>query len=212
MTNTSAVSKKFGAAKMLKQCALVLPFLMPSMLGATAQPGLAADRVVQILGVCGQADAQLEGNRRHVRTKLVSFQPDGFAGIVIEGVEGQRVDALKTLSLVFDPPAAGTSTFVLRIKTNGGKVQQFAIGDPNILPNIPTSPVPGSPSELQISAQTTDLLGANSTLKPDDIVAKYSFLFSCNKKNSRAEQNVESVFYGITPVSLLLEPITCNLK
>ncbi len=212
MVSNSAVTKIVGAETTLKKCALALALLASSMLGTTAQPGQAADRVVQLLGVCGQADAQFEGNRRHVRTRLISFQPDGFAGMVIDGVEGQRVDALNNLSLVFEPPAAGTSTFVLRIKTKGGKVQQFAIGDPDTLPNIPTSPVPGSPSELQISVRASDLLGANSVLKPDDIVAKYSFLFSCNKKNSRAEQNVESVFYGITPVSLLLEPVTCNLK
>lgn len=212
MTKQTEPKNHFAGLKQACRNSTVLGLTLSILIGASVQPAPAADRVVQLLGVCGLADAQFEGNRRHIRSRLISFQPDGYAGIVIDGVEGQRVDALKNLALVFEPPAAGISTFVLRIKTKGGKVQQFAIGDPNTLPNIPSEPVPGSPTDRQISVQSSDLLSANSTLKPDDIVAKYSFLFSCNKKNSRAEQYVESVFYGITPVSLLLEPITCNLK
>lgn len=212
MTKQTEPRTHFAGLKQARRNSTVLALALSMLIGASAQPALAADRVVQLLGVCGLADAQFEGNRRHVRTRLISFQPNGYAGIVIDGVEDQRVDALKNLSLLFEPPAAGTSTFVLRIKTKGGKVQEFAIGEPNTLPNIPAEPVPGSPTDRQISVQASDLLGANSTLKPDDIVAKYSLLFSCNKKNSRAEQYVENVVYGTRPVSLLLDPITCNLK
>jgi hypothetical protein len=196
-----------------KNLQLVLPVVLSSIMASIAQPAHAADRVLQVLGVCGAADAQYEGNRRHARSRLISFGPEGFAGILIEGVEGLKVDALRGLSVVFTLPDA-PSTFTLRIKTKGGKIQNFSIGDESSnLPNIPTGPVQGGEqNERQFTVQQDILIGGKSKLNPDDTIAKYSFLFSCNKKNSRSEQFVDSVFYGTAPVSLVLDPITCNLK
>ncbi|HEY9683587.1 MAG TPA: hypothetical protein V6C89_20195 [Drouetiella sp.] len=202
---------KFG-----KIALLALTMTSTVFFGAAVQPSCTANRVVQVLGVCGNGDAIVEGNRRHARSRLISFQPDGFAGMVIEGVEGLRIDALQPTNVAFEAPAtAGTSTFVLRIKTQSGKIQNFLISSDSTtsLPNLSPIPIPGgSAREFQVIATPSELVGGKSNLTSDDIVAKYSFLFSSNTTGSKAEQFIEGLFYGVAPVSLLLEPLTCNLR
>lgn len=198
----------------VRQKILLVPLLLSILLGANVQSTTAADRVFQVLGACGQADVQFEGNRKRGRSRLISYQPNGDAGFVLDGLEGVRVSALQNILVGFEPPAAGSSTFIMRVKTQANKVQQFLIGDDSStnLPNLETDPISGAPQSLSVSIQSADLVGGKSKLHPDDVIAKLSFLFSTNKKNTTVEQHVELVVYSFQPVSLLLDPVTCNLK
>jgi hypothetical protein len=55
------------------------------LLSTSVQPAHAADRVLQVLGKCGNADALYDGNGKKGRSHLISFAPTGFAGFVLEG-------------------------------------------------------------------------------------------------------------------------------
>jgi hypothetical protein len=112
---------------------------------APVTPAWSADRLFQVLGACGNANAQYSGNRKHGSTQLSSNQSDGVAGFVIERLEGKSISELQNVDVDFEPPAtAGVSTFILRVLVagpNGDRVQRFTIGpdsDPD-LPNLPTA-------------------------------------------------------------------------
>jgi len=197
----------------LSRALLSVIFTLPLV---TSAPVLAAERILQVLGACDRADAQYVGNRKHGRTELTSFQPSGDAGVLIEGVEGKTISQLATVVVEFEPPAtAGSSTFILRIKVeglNGDRVQRFTIGpdtDPD-LPNLPTRPVDGNRLEVQIPRNA--LLDEKSKLKLTDKITKYAFLFSTTKTNSTQVQHIDHVFYAGSPIYVVLEPLTCNLR
>jgi hypothetical protein len=200
--------------KNLELKTILVLIALPLLLSRSVPPAHAADRVLQVLGKCGNADAQYDGNGKRGRSHLISFAPTGFAGFVLEGVEGLKISNLRNILVAFDPPAEGTSEFVFRVKTSTGKIQNFTIGSNNSpsLPNLPTDIVQGAPDSLQVSFQSRDLINDKSNLHPDDIIAKCSFLFSCNKKNSRQDQFISVVFYNGMLTSLVLDPVTCNLK
>ncbi len=194
---------------------LWLPAILSMLILSSQTSALAEGRILQVLGVCGApfADAQFVGNRKHGRTHLVSFGPTGFAGFFIEGLEGVKISNLATIFLHFAPPPEGTSTFVMRIKTDDKKVQNFTIGPDtdSALPNLPTDiTLPDGSKDINI--QRASLTGGKSQLTTDDTIAKVSFLFSCDKANSKQELFIDDVYYAAQKVSLVLDPITCNLR
>lgn len=207
-----------NAVNQIPRSGLKLGIVFLSMAIATAAasnlPALAANRVVQVLGKCGSASAQYLGNRKHGNTELISFQPSGDAGIVIEGLEGKTISELQTIFIAFEPPEIlGTYTFVLRIKVAGeqsDKIQNFTIG-PDSNPNVPNLPTDTDGDTQSVNISSLDLVGGKSKLTGNEVVRKVSFLFS-SAKVSKQTLFIDDVRYAGFPVYLLLEPVTCNLK
>ncbi|CAN5270715.1 hypothetical protein BH10CYA1_BH10CYA1_36700 [soil metagenome] len=208
-------TKKLQRGLRLRSAMLAVLFAFAS---SSVQPATAADRIVQILGRCGNSSAQYIGNRRHGGSELISFAPDGDAGVVIEGLEGKKISQLNTIFAAFEPPKIDTSyNFHLRIKVADpevNRIQNFTIGpdnNPN-LPNLPTRNDSSDGSIQGINIQRHLLLEGKSKLKETDVILKVSLIFSSAKKNTKETLFIDEVRYAGFPVYVLLEPVTCNLK
>jgi len=206
-------TKKLQRGLRIRSAILAVLFAFASN---SMRPATAADRVQYVLGRCGNADAEFIGNRRRGASELISFAPDGDAGIVLLGVEGKTISELSGFFAAFEPPPTAGYKFHLRVKVAGedsNRIQSFTIGpdnNPN-LPNLPTSN-DGAEGKRGVNINRVDLLSAKSKLKATDVILKISFIFSASKKNTKEILFIDAVGYGGLPVYLVLEPVTCNLK
>ena len=201
-----SISKQRTVVALSAMCAL-------SIMSST--PAFAAERVFQLLGACNGGRAEFSGSSKKGRSQLSSAMADAIAGFFLDGVEGKTVSQLSTISVTFEPPDSATATeFTMRIRVAGSEVdriQNFHIGNETFknLPNLPTRKT-GAGYEVLILPE--QLIGGKSRLTGDEVIKKISFIFNSKATGAVYKQFIDAVEYDDAPVSLLLDPVTCNLR
>lgn len=185
-------------------------------------PVLAADRVLQVLGACNGGKAQFIGNSKKGRSQLTSASNVDDAGFFLENLEGKTISQLSSIFVGFQrPDGVGVSEFLLHVRVAGAeadKVQNFIIGaaDPNH-PDLPNLPVrePSEPGfSVDLNVHASELVGGKSNLQDSDVIKKLSFVFHSTSPTQlqNRTQYIDDVYYAGSRVSLVLDPVTCNLR
>jgi hypothetical protein len=188
----------------------------------TASPAFAADRVLQVLGACNNGKAQFIGNSKKGRSQLTSPSNVDDAGFFLENLEGKTISQLSSISIGFQrPDGVGVSEFLLHVRVAGAqadKIQNFIIGapDPNHpdLPNLPVREPSESGFTVDLNVHASELVGGKSNLQDSDVIKKLSFVFHSTSPTplQNRTQYIDDVYYAGSRVSLVLDPVTCNLR